>query len=209
MATDECILRTAHYNEMQVTPVAAAVKGEVLVHEDVIAFFLTKFTATQLAASEEASVIYKAEKCKVIKNAGEAWVPGQRVYWDAGNSEFGVTNTAGLLVLAGIVVEVAASAAVVGIIHFDGKLAASVPNTGLVMKTGTFALTATTTDIVTGLTIILFAFATIKTATQGAGEVAYVTLDHGADGMLDIYGWDDAGAEASVETDVDWLVFGV
>jgi predicted RecA/RadA family phage recombinase len=208
MAANECILRSKNYEEMQVTPVAAAVVGEVVQFNGVLAFYITAFTAAMLAATEEASVIYRAAKVQVIKAAGVAWAPGEPIYWDAANSQFVNVDT-GALVLCGFALEVAASAAVTGFITFIGDAELIGGGLGLKIKQGVAAVTGTLADVDTGLTIITRAFATIQSTTQGAGEAAYVTLDHGADGLLDFYAWDDAGAAATVATNVNWLAIGV
>ena len=114
----ECELLCPKYEEMTVVPAAATVAGEVIKYSSVLGFHITDFTATMLAAGESASIITKAEKCKVIKNTGEVWSPGEPVYWDPTNSWF--TNVAGALDVAGHVIEAAATAAVVGYISFDG-----------------------------------------------------------------------------------------
>lgn len=115
----ECELFSKTYEEMRVVPAAAAVAGEVVTYNDTLGFHLVDHTAAQVAASESAALIIKAEKCKVIKNAGETWAPGEVVYWDAGNSWF--SNVAGVLDVAGIIIEAAAAAATVGYIMFDGR----------------------------------------------------------------------------------------
>ena len=115
----ECELFSKSYEEIRVVPGAAAVAGEVLTYADTLGFMLIDHTAAQVAAGESAALIIKSEKCKVIKNSGETWAPGEVVYWDAGNSWF--TNVAGALDVAGIIIEDAASAAVVGYIFFDGR----------------------------------------------------------------------------------------
>lgn len=114
----ECELFSKTYEEIRVVPSAAAVAGEVLTYADTLGFMLVDHDAAAVAANETAALIIKAEKCKVIKNSGETWAPGEVVYWDDGNSWF--TNVAGALDVAGIIIEDAASAATVGYIRFDG-----------------------------------------------------------------------------------------
>lgn len=115
----ECELVSKSYDEITVVPGAAAVAGEVLTYDDTLGFMLVDHTAAQVALSEPAALIIRAEKCKVIKNSGETWAPGEVVYWDPTNSWF--TNVAGTLDVAGIIIEAAASAAVVGYIAFNGR----------------------------------------------------------------------------------------
>lgn len=117
----ECELLSKSYEEVRVVPAAAASAGEVLTYDEVLGFHLVDFSATQVAAGESATLIVKAEKCKVIKNSGETWAPGEAVYWDPTNSWF--TNVAGVLDLVGHIIEAAASAATVGYISFDGAAA--------------------------------------------------------------------------------------
>jgi hypothetical protein len=87
--------------------------------------------------------------------------------------------------------------------------AAAVSTSGYSVACGSSAVTGTLADVATGLTEIKFAFAGLKDTDQGAGDAAYVTVDHGADGALDLYAWDDLGAEAGVATTVYWLVVGI
>ncbi len=114
----ECELISKSYEEMRVVPAAAVVAGEVVKYNSVLGFMLIDHSAVQVAASESAALITKAEKCKVIKNTGEVWVPGEPVYWDPANSEF--TNVPATLDLAGHIIEDVASAPIVGYINFDG-----------------------------------------------------------------------------------------
>lgn len=76
------------------------------------------------------------------------------------------------------------------------------------VRFGEAAVTGSLADIDTGLRVIHHAVANVKIATQGAGEAAYLTLDYGADGLLDIYAWDDAGSAATVAATVEWLAVG-
>lgn len=117
----ECELLSKSYQEIRVVPTGAAVAGEVLLYNEALGFHLVDHTAAQVAAGESAALIVQADRCKVIKNSGETWAPGEAVYWDATNSRF--SNVAGALTLCGVVLEDAASAATVGYINFDGTAA--------------------------------------------------------------------------------------
>lgn len=77
-----------------------------------------------------------------------------------------------------------------------------------VMKTGTATFTGSDTDIDTGLTLIEEVVVSVKDANQGAGDAAYCTYNHGADGLLDLYAWDDGGLAASVACTVTWMAIG-
>ena len=79
---------------------------------------------------------------------------------------------------------------------------------GTTMVSGSSTQTGHDADIDTGLTTILRAWVQVKDADQGAGDAAYCTIDHGADGLLDIYAWDDAGVEATVEATIYWFAIG-
>ena len=64
-------------------------------------------------------------------------------------------------------------------------------------------------DVVTGLTTINFAVATVKDdAPASTADGAYAILDHGADGKLDFKTWDAAGDAATNDTVVYWVAFG-
>lgn len=114
----EADLLSKTYQEIRYTPLAAASAGEVLKSDETLGFMLVDFTAAQVTAGENAALIVKAEKVKVIKNTGETWVEGEPVYWDDGNSWF--TNVAGALDLAGIIAEPQTSLVLEGVINFDG-----------------------------------------------------------------------------------------
>lgn len=195
----------SNYESIKVVPAAAGAVGEVLTFNETLGFLLVAITAAQVALSEERTLITHAERVKVIKNAGETWVAGEYVYWDAANSEF--TNVEGAAtVLCGIIVQAALSAAVVGFIMFNGELGSI---KGVEIVAGTEAFTGTVADIDTGLTLIQTVQCTVKETAQAAGDPAYVTYDHGADGLLDLYAWDDAGVEAANAGTVAWLATGL
>jgi len=59
-------------------------------------------------ADDDNVFVHEADKVRVPKKTGEAWAPGDRIYWDDGNSKF--TTTASTYTLAGYVAEDAASA---------------------------------------------------------------------------------------------------
>ncbi|MCK5609602.1 DUF2190 family protein [Candidatus Pacearchaeota archaeon] len=82
---------------------------------DVVGFYLNDG-----AIGDEMAVITKAEKVEVIKNAGEAWVPGDTLYWDDSASNVTVTLTSNTMI--GYVQKAAESADVLGMIVFDGHL---------------------------------------------------------------------------------------
>lgn len=193
------------YKSIQVVPSATKVAGEVELHNDTLGFYLTDFTQAMLDDNQSATLVTHSELTKVIKNAGEVWTAGEFIYWDDGNSEF--TNVEGAAtVLGGIVAQAAASAAVEGVISFNGELASI---RGKEIVTGSSAVTGSLADIATGLTLIQSAIASVMITTQGAGEAAYVTVDHGADGNLDLYAWDDGGVAATVAATVYWIVIGL
>lgn len=114
----ECELLSKSYEELRVVPASAAVAGEVIVYNEAVGFHLVDHTATQVAANEAAALIVKADRCKVAKNTGETWAPGEAVYWDPTNNWF--TNVATALTLVGWVLEDVASAVVIAFINFDG-----------------------------------------------------------------------------------------
>lgn len=193
------------YECIKVVPAAAKAAGEMDTYNESLGFYLVAFSAAMLAAGESAVLITKAERVKVVKKSGEVWSGGEYVYWDDGNSEF--TNVEGAAtVLCGIISQAALSAATVGFIKFNGLLGNI---KGKEIAVGSSAVTGTLADIDTGLSLIQNVQATIMIATQGAGEAAYVTVDHGADGLLDLYVWDDAGVAATIEATIYWIAFGL
>ncbi|KQM65793.1 hypothetical protein ASE75_06060 [Sphingomonas sp. Leaf17] len=58
----------------------------------------------------------------LTKTAGQAWTPGQKLYWD--NTTFAVTTTVGTNALIGAATQAAASAAVIGRVMVTGQIAA-------------------------------------------------------------------------------------
>lgn len=80
--------------------------------------------------------------------------------------------------------------------------------TGYAIAWGSAAVTGSLTDLITELSEIKWAAAFVKDTNQGAGDAGYVTVNHGADGLLDLYCWDDAGAAATVEATVYWVAIG-
>ncbi|MEJ2248035.1 MAG: DUF2190 family protein [Candidatus Lokiarchaeota archaeon] len=194
------------YKCIKVIPLAIADAGEVVSFEELLTIFLTEFDATMLAASSEATVVTYAERVKVTKNTGETWTAGEFVYWDSGNSWF--TNVEGTgTILAGQIAEDALSAAVIGYIMFNGELANIRGNGQLVA--GSSTVTGNITDVATGLTVIQYAVATAKGTAQAANDAGYCTVDFGADGLLDIYCWDDEGGAASNAATVYWMAWGL
>lgn len=90
-------------------------KGDFVALSEVDGFY-----AVDAAIGDTATVITECKRVKVVKNAGEAWTPGEALYWD--DSDSNVTNVAGSLSLIGYATEAAASAAVVGYMRFNGTL---------------------------------------------------------------------------------------
>jgi len=76
------------------------------------------------------------------------------------------------------------------------------------IRSGQSAVTGNLLNIDTGLRVIKQAWASVKIATQGAGEAGYATVNHEADGLLDLYCWDDGGAAATVAATVYWIAIG-
>lgn len=106
------------YDEMQVTPAAAVVAGEFATYDEVHGFYLVDFSTDQVTAGEDAALITKCELVKVLKAAGQAWAPGEAVYYHTTNHN--LTNVVTGAVLVGHIVRAAASADTEGWISFDG-----------------------------------------------------------------------------------------
>jgi len=73
---------------------------------------------------------------------------------------------------------------------------------------GSDAVTGSVASLDTGLSTIVFAAACVMHANQDANDAGYCTVDHGADGLLDVYAWDDAGAAATNENTVYVIAIG-
>lgn len=196
------VVRSGEYKGIKVVPGAAKASGLYEVFGELAGFYLTAFTAAQFTAGESAALIIEAEQVDVTKNAGETWVAGEAIFWDVGNTE--ATNVKAVNHRCiGFAREAAASADIIASIYFNGAL-----SNGKQIRSGSIAVTVSELSVDTGLALIEDAYVTVKGTTQGAGVIAYATVDFGADGLLDIYGWDDAGAAASVATTVSWIAIG-
>ena len=73
---------------------------------------------------------------------------------------------------------------------------------------GSDDVTGSVASLDTGLSTIACVITTVHHANQDAGDIAYCTITHGADGLVDVLGWDDAGAAATVAGTVYILVVG-
>lgn len=191
------------YESLKFAAAATGSIGEVLQKNKVVGFLLEDISAAEVAASAEKALLTRANITLVQKTTGQAWTPGEAIYFDPATSKF--TNVKGILQCCGYVEESALSAATTGYIMFIGTPQAG---NGMLMRSGIATVTGTDTDIDTGLTTIVEVFVSLKDTTQGAGDAAYVTYDHGADGLLDLYCWDDAGSAASNAATVAWLALG-
>ena len=78
------------------------------------------FSLVDVVAGAVFALVVAASKVKVVKNAGEAWAAGERLYYDESESE--VTNVATDNILIGHAAEAATSAAVEGWVDFNGEL---------------------------------------------------------------------------------------
>jgi predicted RecA/RadA family phage recombinase len=107
-------LRSTRYKAIEVVLAADVAAGDYATSGSVNGFYqfggLDTFPAT---------LVVEAEQVEVVKAAGQAWVPGEPVYWHLTN--LNVTNIATGAELIGYVHEAALSAAVVGVITFDGN----------------------------------------------------------------------------------------
>ena len=81
------------------------------------------------------------------------------------------------------------------------------------LKFGSTAVTGSELSIDTGLTLITGVVAILKQATAGVGNLL-VTVDHGADGLLDLYVWKPTSADdntmiaGSAAATVYWVAWG-
>ena len=112
-------LRGSNYEAIEKVPGAAKVAGEYEVNNEVNGFYFTDYSAAQLAASEKATLITKADRVEVQKTTGETWTPGEAIYWDPAGPNL-ATNIAGALDIIGYAIDDRAAAATVGLISFDG-----------------------------------------------------------------------------------------
>lgn len=73
---------------------------------------------------------------------------------------------------------------------------------------GSDSITGSIASLDTGFGTIVFAAACNTHSNQDAGDAAYCTVTHGADGLLDVYAWDDAGAAATVANTIYVMAIG-
>ena len=196
-------LLSAHYDHIKVVPGAAGTAGEVLSFNSLTGELLSDISAAEVALAEERTLITSGNILQVVKVAGQVWVAGQPLYFDPAVS--GVTNVKGILKCVGYVFEAALNAAVTGFMLLAGTPQAG---NGMLMRSGLATFTGSSLSIDTGLTLIVEGFVTVFAAAQAAGALGYCTYDHGADGLLDLYGWDDAGVAAANAGTVAWMVLG-
>ena len=116
MAVKKMELVSANYVEVQALAAADLVAGTPIAVGDLWGFPLITVLDTVTYSS-----IVQAEKVRVVKVAGEAWVAGDSVTWDAADANFNLDDTANPIF--GTVYAAAASADVVGYIVFDGHAA--------------------------------------------------------------------------------------
>ncbi|MBN2377054.1 MAG: DUF2190 family protein [Sedimentisphaerales bacterium] len=90
------------------TPGSAVTGGDVIVQGDLIGVAKLDIAANELGALHIAGVF------DFTKNAGAALTVGQKVYWDDTNNYLATDNEQGTHKYLGVVVEAAASAAVLG-----------------------------------------------------------------------------------------------
>ena len=78
------------------------------------------FSLVDVAAGAAFALVVAAPKVKVVKNAGEAWTAGERLYYDESESE--ITKVASGNIFIGHAAEAATSAAEEGWVDFNGEL---------------------------------------------------------------------------------------
>lgn len=109
-------LLSADYTEVKAKAAADLDAGDFVSQEEI-----DGFTLVDVLSGANYALIVKAEKARVEKDAGTAWVAGDALYWDATGEN--VTPVATSNTLIGFVYEAALSAAVLGVMTFDGSLA--------------------------------------------------------------------------------------
>jgi predicted RecA/RadA family phage recombinase len=109
-------LYSSNYKEIQAVAAAALSAGDVVTAVDLVGFPIV-----DVANGATYTLVVAAEKVKVEKAAGSAWVAGDSVYWDSGDENFNLSATDNTLV--GYVLEAATSAATEAWIVFDGSAA--------------------------------------------------------------------------------------
>lgn len=201
-------LRTGNYKAIKVDPAAAVSIGDYAVYSEVAGFYLQDVTTAQAADSSfRAALVVEAEQVTVDKTTAETWVAGQEIFWNASTGKATNVYASGLRRI-GWAREAGANGDTTGEICFDGKLPNVALGGGLIMTFGVAAVTGSDTDIDTGLSVISQVFLSLKDANQAATDAAYATADFGADGLLDIYCWDDAGVAAVNAATVAWMAIG-
>lgn len=113
-------LVSPRYYNLRVVPTGSARSaGEFDTYGNVNGFYLTDVTADDITAGKSFSLITKAEKVKVAKTTGQAWVPGEPIYYDPATEK--LTNiSADPDPLVGYVQEPAETNDTDGVITFDG-----------------------------------------------------------------------------------------
>jgi hypothetical protein len=109
-------LLSGSYHEVKAVAGGTLAAGDFVSQQEI-----DGFTLVDAVATDEIALIVKAEKVKVEKDAGTAWVAGDALYWDAVGENVTTVLTSNTLI--GFAYEAADSAAVVGYMTFDGSLA--------------------------------------------------------------------------------------
>jgi len=116
----ECEVTAKTYEQLEVTPGAVRVAGDMELNQQTLGFYMDALTTAMIAehamgAAQPMTLITGAERVKVTKAAGQTWTAGQWIYWDSGAQNF--TNIpASDLLCVGKAQRDAGNAAVIGFI---------------------------------------------------------------------------------------------
>ncbi len=175
----ECEVMSKTYEQMLVVPAAARVIGEMELYAKTHGFYISAFTAAMLALGDSATLITSAESVKVTKAAGSAWLVGDWIYWDEGNSNF-TDIAASDRYCVGKAQKAASNGAVIGFVMFQDNFhpiqlgTTAVPI--LFTLAGEKVFDAHVTSSLVGSNVEPFTLETILTGIGAVGGRAKFTL---------------------------------
>lgn len=198
------------------TPGSAVTAGDVIVVGDQPRIAHSDIAASALGALAAGGGVYTVPK---TAGGGTAIAAGKKVYWDDTNNV--ITETPSTHRLIGITVAASLDADTTqDIIHLATAAtinAVAGVASGYKIARGTATLDGSNpTTVATGLTTIVAAVATLKSATTPGDDPSWVSVDYtGSDGNLNIYAWKNTGgtdptlvASTNNAATFDWIAIG-
>ena len=201
-------IRRQDHHQVQVASAAAAYNPGDIILNVVGDGHVGVLAGLEAVAIGDAFTAQVEGKYDVKAASATTFSAGDKVYWDATNKLAKTTATGGYSYV-GIAVKAKVS----------GELSVLVELNGVWKSVGgTVTLDGTNpTPVVTGLSVVKSACASLKSATTPGDDPSWLSVDYnGTDGTLNIYAWKNTGgtdptlvASTNNTATVDWVAFGV